>query len=69
MPTLTKKQAKTNKEFGCNPNERSTETLIHYGLVNINKQQGPTSHQISDMVQKILNINKAGHSGTLVLVK
>jgi len=39
--------------------------LIHYGLLNVNKQQGPTSHQISDMVQKILNINKAGHSGTL----
>ncbi len=65
MPVLTKKQAKTNEGFGCNPNERSTETLIHYGLVNINKQQGPTSHQVSDMVQKILNINKAGHSGTL----
>ena len=65
MPVLIKKEAKTNNKFGCNPLERTTETLIKYGLVNINKQQGPTSHQVSDMVQKILNINKAGHSGTL----
>ena len=65
MPVLIKKEAKTNNNFGCNPLERTTEILIKYGLVNINKQQGPTSHQVSDMVQKILNINKAGHSGTL----
>lgn len=65
MPVLIKKEAQTNPEFGCDPSKRTTETLIRYGLVNINKQQGPTSHQVSDMVQKILHITKAGHSGTL----
>ncbi len=65
MPVLTKKQAETNPNFGCKPLERPTETLMHYGLVNINKPQHPTSHMVSDYVQKILNINKAGHSGTL----
>lgn len=65
MPVLIKKQTETNPNFGCNPKERSIETLIHYGAVNINKPQGPTSHMVSDYVQKILNINKAGHSGTL----
>jgi H/ACA ribonucleoprotein complex subunit 4 len=39
--------------------------LINYGIVNIDKPPGPTSHQVSDFVQKILKINKAGHSGTL----
>lgn len=66
MATLIKKQATTDKNLGCNPNKRTIETLIHYGLVNINKFAGPSSHQISDYVQKILHINKAGHSGTLV---
>ncbi len=62
---LLKKEAKTNPELGCAPAERKTDEIINYGVVNINKPQGPTSHQVSDYVQKILHIDKAGHSGTL----
>jgi len=62
---LVKKEAKTSPELGCVPSERKTEEIISYGIVNINKPQGPTSHQVSDYVQKILNIKKSGHSGTL----
>ena len=51
--------------FGKNPKERTPEELIQYGIVNIDKPKGPTSHQLSDYVQKILHIEKAGHSGTL----
>jgi len=51
--------------FGKNPNERTPEELVQYGIVNIDKPKGPTSHQVSDYVQKILGISKAGHSGTL----
>ncbi|MCK4589366.1 MAG: RNA-guided pseudouridylation complex pseudouridine synthase subunit Cbf5 [Nanoarchaeota archaeon] len=39
--------------------------LVNYGIVNIDKPPGPTSHQVSDFVQKILKIKKSGHSGTL----
>jgi H/ACA ribonucleoprotein complex subunit 4 len=52
-------------EFGKSPKERTAEELIHYGIVNIDKPKGPTSHQTSDYVKKILHIDKAGHSGTL----
>ncbi len=52
-------------EFGKLPAERTTEELIQYGLVNIDKPKGPTSHQTSDYVKKILGIARAGHSGTL----
>jgi len=62
---LMKKEAKTSNKLGCKPEERKTEEIINYGIVNINKCQGPTSHQVSDYVQKILDINKSGHSGTL----
>ncbi len=62
---LVKKEAKTDSKLGCKPEERTTEEIINYGIVNINKCQGPTSHQVSDYVQKILHINKSGHSGTL----
>jgi len=62
---LVKKQAETDSSLGCKPEERKTEEIINYGVININKPQGPTSHQVSDFVQKILNIDKSGHSGTL----
>jgi tRNA pseudouridine(55) synthase len=62
---LTKKEAKTDAKLGCKPEKRTTEEIITYGVVNVNKCQGPTSHQISDFVQKILHIDKSGHSGTL----
>ena len=62
---LIKKKLKTNPELGCRPEDRGTEEIVNYGVVNINKPQGPTSHQVSDYVQKILHINKSGHSGTL----
>lgn len=52
-------------EFGVKPEERSIQDLLNYGIVNINKPKGPTSHQVSAYVQKILKISKSGHSGTL----
>lgn len=52
-------------EYGKAPAERTADELINYGIVNIDKPKGPTSHQTSDYVKKILHIDKAGHSGTL----
>ena|SRR3989338_1982484 len=60
-----RKEAETSVKFGCKPDKRTTPELIEYGIINIDKPAGPTSHQISAYVQKILNITKAGHSGTL----
>ncbi|MBI2558321.1 RNA-guided pseudouridylation complex pseudouridine synthase subunit Cbf5 [Candidatus Woesearchaeota archaeon] len=62
---LLRKEAETDERYGCRPEERKTEETIDYGIVNIDKPKGPTSHQVSDYVQKILHINKSGHSGTL----
>lgn len=62
---LVKKESETNQSYGCKPEDRKTEEIINYGIVNVDKCPGPTSHQVSDFVQKILHINKSGHSGTL----
>lgn len=62
---LVKRQAETNLNFGCMPDKRPADTLVQYGIINLNKPAGPTSHQVSDYVQRILHIDKAGHSGTL----
>lgn len=62
---LVRKEAETDAGLGCRPEERPTGEILNYGIVNIDKPKGPTSHQVSDYVQKILNISKSGHSGTL----
>ncbi len=61
---LVKKRSRTNNEYGNYPDNRPIEELINYGIINLDKPAGPTSHQCSDYVQKILHIEKAGHSGT-----
>ena len=55
----------STSEQGINPESRSVEELINYGIINLNKPRGPSSHQISAYVQQILGIDKSGHSGTL----
>jgi len=62
---LIKKETETDWNYGQDPEKRSVEELINYGIININKPSGPTSHQVSEYVQRILNIKKSGHSGTL----
>ena len=62
---LTRKESGTDYKYGCKPEDRKTDEIIDYGIVNIDKPKGPTSHQVSDYVQKILGISKSGHSGTL----
>jgi len=52
-------------QFGQEPKQRSITELLNYGIVNVDKPKGPTSHQTSDFVKKILKLSKAGHSGTL----
>ena len=62
---LVRQEAETDNNFGCKPEDRRTEEIINYGVINIDKPKGPTSHQVSAFVQDILHINKSGHSGTL----
>lgn len=52
-------------EIGKPPEERTTEELLSYSIINLDKPKGPTSHQVADQVKKILKVSKAGHSGTL----
>ena len=39
--------------------------LLNFGVVVIDKPKGPTSHQVSAWVRKILNVKRTGHAGTL----
>ncbi|NLI62288.1 MAG: RNA-guided pseudouridylation complex pseudouridine synthase subunit Cbf5 [Methanosarcinaceae archaeon] len=47
------------------PKTRPIDEYIKKGVVVINKPSGPTSHEIAAYVKQILNVNTAGHSGSL----
>ncbi|MFH1247336.1 MAG: RNA-guided pseudouridylation complex pseudouridine synthase subunit Cbf5 [Candidatus Micrarchaeota archaeon] len=61
MHVLYKEEGK----LGVAPSERSIEQALEHGVICIDKPQGPSSHEVSAFVKKILNIEKAGHTGTL----
>ena len=55
----------TNARYGFNPYQRPVATLLDYGLTLIDKPSGPTSHEVVAWIKKLLQVAKAGHSGTL----
>lgn len=55
----------TNEKYGHYYDKRPIADLLYYGLVLVDKPAGPTSHEVVAWVKRILEIEKAGHSGTL----
>lgn len=62
---LVKAEDKTNPRYGCRPEERSAEEYIRYGVINLDKPAGPTSHEVAAWVKRILALQQVGHGGTL----
>lgn len=62
---IVKRKAKTDPSFGTSPESRSLETHLRLGAINLDKPSGPTSHEVVAWVKNILEVEKAGHSGTL----
>lgn len=62
---LTKASAPTNPKFGKAPTERTPEELLQYGVVNLDKPSGPTSHQVASWVSEATGVSPVGHGGTL----
>jgi H/ACA ribonucleoprotein complex subunit 4 len=62
---LVKAHDLTDQRYGCIPEERPIEELFDRGGINLDKPYGPTSHEVASWVKGILNIRRAGHSGTL----
>ncbi len=62
---LIKASDTTDPRYGCDPKKRSIEEHINKGVINIDKPAGPTSHEVVAWIKNILDLDKAGHSGTL----
>ena len=62
---LVKAEEKTDPDYGCRPDERPILQLLKYGLINLDKPAGPTSHEVAAWVKRILQLQRVGHGGTL----
>lgn len=63
--TLVKSEDTSDVRSGKRPSERPIGEYIQKGAINLDKPAGPTSHEVTSWVKKILELEKAGHSGTL----
>ena len=55
----------TSSSYGCSPESRSIQQHIRFGIIVLDKVSGPTSHEVVSWVKKLLELDKAGHGGTL----
>jgi H/ACA ribonucleoprotein complex subunit 4 len=62
---LVKAEDSTDLSFGCNPEDRKAEQYIKYGVLNLDKPAGPSSHEVAAWVKRILKLQGVGHGGTL----
>ncbi len=62
---VVKREAESSSAYGLIPEDRSVDELTGFGIINLDKPSGPSSHQVSAYVKQILGISKSGHSGTL----
>jgi len=62
---VVKFEDRTNLKYGCKPEERPAEEFMRYGVINLDKQAGPSSHEVAAWVKRILKLRAVGHGGTL----
>lgn len=55
----------TSAPYGSPPDSRSVEQLLESSVVVINKQAGPSSHQVAAWLRDSLELKQTGHGGTL----
>ncbi|MEM1834046.1 MAG: tRNA pseudouridine synthase A [Thermosphaera sp.] len=59
------RDVETDPAYGKLPYDRNIREHISYGVINLDKPPGPTSHEVVAWVKKLFNLDKAGHGGTL----
>jgi H/ACA ribonucleoprotein complex subunit 4 len=62
---LVKAEDRTDPSFGHKPAERSADETLKYGVINLDKPAGPSSHEVAAWVKRILKLGQVGHGGTL----
>ena len=62
---VVKAEEDTDPRYGHKPQERPIKDYIQSGMINLDKPSGPSSHEVTAWVKRILGLGHAGHGGTL----
>ena len=62
---IIKAEEKSNPRYGDIPEERSLTDYLKFGIINLDKPPGPSSQEVTAWVKRVLDLEKAGHGGTL----
>jgi H/ACA ribonucleoprotein complex subunit 4 len=62
---VTKINEASDPQHGSIPDQREITEYMKYGIINLDKPSGPTSHEVVAWMKQILKIDRAGHGGTL----
>ena len=62
---VVKAEEETNPSFGHKPEERLIKDYMRFGIINLDKHAGPSSHEVTAWLKRILSLERAGHGGTL----
>ncbi len=62
---LIRFEATSDEKYGKKPEERSIEELLSLGIINLDKPRGPTSHDVTATIKKVLERKHIGQGGTL----
>ena len=62
---MHKISSSTNAPYGTPPPVRSVDDLLKSGIIIINKQAGPSSHQVAAWLRDSFELESTGHGGTL----
>jgi H/ACA ribonucleoprotein complex subunit 4 len=62
---LIKAEEPTSMRYGHRPEERPIKEHMRFGIINVDKPSGPSSHEVTAWLKRILSLERAGHGGTL----
>ena len=62
---VVKAEEETNPDYGHVPDERPLQDYIKFGIINLDKPPGPSSHEVAAWTKRLLEIQRVGHGGTL----
>lgn len=64
---VVREESEPSWEYGHNPRSRPVDLLMNLATVVLDKQHGPTSHDVVATFKRLVKVNRAGHTGTLVI--
>lgn len=65
---LVRIEEETDPSYGCPPEKRPLDQHVRFGLIDLDKPSGPSSHEVVAWVKRLMRLKHAGHGGTLETV-